>query len=619
MNSKLLISVFSAAGIFVALTGCIHLKQWKQSGKVGPDHGAPPAVVNSQWNELNSPFVISADHCTDADGWWHVFADPEIDQLVALANRDNLPLKAALLRVQEQAYLRSIAVGELFPRAQGFGEYQRNQFSQNGNLFGVPGFGNSFDLYQMGFNASWELDVWGKLRRRVESADAQFQASREDEYDVRLTLTADVVATYVEIRVLQRRIQIAHDQVEAQSETLRLAESRFENGATSKLDVSQAKVLVETTRALIPQLENELIQANNRLCLLLGTTPNQHYVNAAGQIPQPPGEVVVGVPLDLIRRRPDIRRAERDVASQSALVGVAAAELFPKFALRGTVNWQAFDFNSLFESASNGGAVIPGFQWDLLNFGRLKNNVKVQETRLEEAIVGYQQAVLNANSEAESALSSYVKKKEETAALRLAVKATEESLTVARKQYKEGNTDLDRVNNLRKELIQQLDNLTLAEGQVLIALIRIYKTMGGGWTIPEACHIVETSSPMGGAQNSVPGQILLDNNIGPNPELTSFATTPKYSAPTAMKQPTMAAPSRNQRPPVSSAPSRYPLFDQSNSDSFDHGSGTFVPPTELPMPSASRSPAPGRTRAGMRRTSTQPIRFAELPPMGSKR
>lgn len=488
----------------VSASGCTHFQEWRANGKVGPNHRPPTANVACEWQQYNSPYVIGTQNAVVDDSWWEVFNDAEILRFVSTANSGYLPLKSAMLRVQEQCFIRNIAVGNLFPQEQeAFGRYNRIQFGENGNQVGIPGLGQSFDLWEMGFNASWEIDVWGRLRRLVESSTAEVQASVEDVHDVRLSLTADVVSTYTLIRVLQQRIQIARDQVEAQEKTLRIAEARLKNGSATKLDVTQATAIAESTRATIPQLESELRQANNQLCLLLGV-PTQVLFDDKniGEIPSTPEQVVVGLPRDLLRRRPDIRRAERKIASQSAQIGVAAAELFPTFALRGTINWQSFKLSRLFESAANAGAIAPGFRWNLLNYGRLKNRVCVERTRLEQAIVGYRQTVLNANAEVEDALTVFVKKKEEIVAIQRAVEATRESLEIATTQYREGSVDLDRVNNLRKDLIRQLDLETAAQGQAAIALIRVYKTMGGGW-LPGSGNVI-SSQPAVPTEATVP-------------------------------------------------------------------------------------------------------------------
>ena len=477
-------------------SGCHHFQEWARHGKVGPEHVRPAASVAESWIDYNNPAVISAANAVEDDAWWRVFGDPAIEQVVGDMYAQKLPLQVAYLRVREFEYQRAIAVGNLLPQQQqAFAEYGAYRNSSNGNAIGfppnsnglgVPGIGGSFDLYQIGFNASWEIDLWGRLRRLVEASDANLQVTQEDEADLRLKMTADVVAVYTEIRVLQARLRIARDQVAAQLETVRIADGRYSDGAASRLDVVQAIAVADATEATIPMLQYQIREANNRLCLLLGI-PTQVLFDEfnIGPIPSAPQSVYVGTPCDLLRRRPDIRRAEREVASQSALIGVAAADLFPRFALRGTINWQAFEFSDLFRSDSNAGAIVPGFYWDILNYGRLKNRVHVQETRLQQAVLTYQQTVLNAGSEVETALAAYLRKQEQIESYRKAELSTSEALEIAIGQFREGAIDLDRVNNLRKDLIRQMDLRTTTEGEAAIALIRLYKAMGGGWNAAE--------------------------------------------------------------------------------------------------------------------------------------
>ena len=306
----------------------------------------------------------------------------------------------------------------------------------------------------------------------------------EDACDVRLSLTANVVAAYADIRVYQQRIRNATQQIAAQEETLRIAQAKYESGATSKLDMSQATATLELIRASTPELSSALREANNRLCLLLGLPPRD-LLQSIPELPIPvtPESVVVGVPRDLIRRRPDIRRAERAVAAQCALIGVAKADLYPTFTLKGTVNWQSFVFPELFTTASNAGAIIPGLRWDILNYGRILNRIRAQETRYEESIVNYRQVVLNVNTEVENTLNGFLRKKEQIAFVKKAVDATRESLATGQKQYAAGSVEFDRVNSLRKELVSQLDMLAIEEGKAVLLLIQLYKTMGGGWTV----------------------------------------------------------------------------------------------------------------------------------------
>ena len=506
----------------LALSGCTQYHQWRRQGKVGPNHQQPEAVVASTWQSCNSPELIATENAVDDTCWWMAFGDPQLQELVEVAAQGNLPLRAALLRIQEQSLAASIKVGNLLPQQQqAYAQYSRTQFSNNGNLVGIPGLGNSFDLYDVGFRAAWELDLWGRLRRLAESSCAERDIAVEDSHDLRLCLVADVGAVYTTIRALQHRLVLARDQVAAQQETLRIAEARFKNGSTTMLDVTQARAIVESMQAAIPRLQSELQQANHRLCVLLGQPPQLVFDEIHhGNIPSTPDCLVVGMPRDLLRRRPDIRRAERQVAAQCALIGVAAAELFPTFSLQGTINWQSFELSHLFESASSGGAIVPGVRWNILNYGRLKKNVCLRETQWQQAVLAYRQVVLEAHAEVESAMAAYLKKKEEITALRRAVEATRESLRIATSQYREGNTDLDRVNNLRKDLITQQDLEIAARGQAAIALIRIYKTMGGGWSFEPV-----SSSSVGECLGSPSADVDAVSVVRPTPSRVAAAHT----------------------------------------------------------------------------------------------
>lgn len=476
--------ILALAVLFAVSPGCARLSELKNNGKVGPDYQPPNACISEAWLE-NGPHFIAAQHAIEDDQWWHALGDPALSNLVQRARCGNLTLKQAMLRIQAQSLRRDITVGNLFPQAQaGIADYQRIQFSENGNQIGIPGLGNSFDLFRFGFNASWEIDLWGKLRRQVESADGQLGASVEDMHDVELSLIAGVATKYTQIRVLQEQIRIAREQVLAQTETQRLAQTRVEVGTGNYLDVSQALATVEATKVVIPNLQASLRQANNDLCLLLGI-PSVLLFDEHNPAPIPalPTELVIGMPRDLLRRRPDIRNAEREVAAQSALIGVAAADLLPAFTLRGAIDWQAFEFQDLFDAGSLGGAIIPGFQWNILNYGRIQNNISLQETLLMARVEEYRQTVLNANAEVENALVAYSKKIEELETLRKSIEATRRSLELAEIQYGEGDTDLDRVNNLRKELIARLNDEAAANGLAAVYLIQVYRTLGGGWKL----------------------------------------------------------------------------------------------------------------------------------------
>jgi NodT family efflux transporter outer membrane factor (OMF) lipoprotein len=293
------------------------------------------------------------------------------------------------------------------------------------------------------------------------------------------------------MREFQQRISYAQANVAAQKGSLDLATNRFGAGATNKMDVTQAQSNVGITESLIPSLEAQLRQANNRLCVLLGIPPRDLTVELGrGPIPTAPVEVAVGIPADLLRRRPDVRRAERQVAVQSAQIGVAASELFPAFTISGVMNWQAQRFQDLFNSGALAGSVGPSFSWNLLNYGRLVNNIRVQDARFQQLAVTYQDTVLNANREAEDALIAFIKAQERTQALRVAVEATAESVRLADEQYKEGATDFNRVYVLQSELASQQDAFAESEAEIALNLIAVYKALGGGWQIRLGSNLI---------------------------------------------------------------------------------------------------------------------------------
>ncbi len=477
----------SLAALTLTAGGCAYLDGWMQNHfKVGPEYRKPAAPVADQWIDFNDPRVISDSLGVNDEAWWEVFNDPFLDDLVPLAYEENLPLRAAGMRVLEARAQRAIAAGNLFPQSQeALGQYQRIQISTNGNPAGVTMLpARAFSLWTSGFNATWEIDLWGRLRRGIESADANLDASIEDYDDVLVSLIAETAAAYVDVRAFQQRLEFARANVAAQEGSLRIAESRLRAGAVSELDVTQARSILGQTEALIPVLERGLRLSNNRLCVLLGIPPRD-LVEELGTEPIPSAEpeVVVGIPAELLRRRPDVRRAEREVAAQSAQIGIAAADFFPTFAINGTLTWAAGTFDGMFNSSSQGGVIGPTFNWKILNYGRILNNVRVQETRFQRLAIEYQQTVLNANAEIEDAIVSFLRAQEEVRALERSVAATARSVEIVLKQYQEGAVDFNRVFNLQSTLVTQQDQLAESEANVALSLIGIYRTLGGGWQI----------------------------------------------------------------------------------------------------------------------------------------
>jgi NodT family efflux transporter outer membrane factor (OMF) lipoprotein len=387
---------------------------------------------------------------------------------------------------------RNIAAGNLFPQSQQLqGAYVHTQLGPNGNfltqLVGAPptgGAGPSYvNLFTTGFNASWELDFWGRYRRTVESANADVGASVEGVHDALLILTADVATNYVQIRTFQRRLTYARENVAAQRGALRIAEDRLAEGRATALDVAQAQANLAQTEATIPPLEIGLRQANDRLCVLLGrpVTDLVPDLDRAG-IPAAPPTAAVGIPAELLERRPDVRRARYEVASQSAQIGVAEADFYPSVGVIGYMGYSATDIRHLLAgNNSYTGLVAPYFQWRILNYGRILNNVRVQDARLKERVFAYQQTVLTAGREVEDALVGFIQYQVQVQALERSVRAAEKSVELVLVQYKEGRADFNRVFTTQAQLAAQQDQLAAAQGSVALSLIAAYRALGGGW------------------------------------------------------------------------------------------------------------------------------------------
>ena len=478
------------AVLWVASCGCQgYMGNWCRNGfKVGPDYCKPAAPVACDWIDAYDERV--RQELPDNPAWWTVFNDPILNGLIEDTYRQNLPLRVAGMRVVEAQRQRQIAAGNLFPQLQeGFGEYSRTETSENafptnrltGLGFAAP---SAVDNWVAGFDAGWELDVWGRFRRGIEAADANLDASIEDYDAILVSLIGETATAYIDYRVAQTRLAYARNNVRVQQGSLELSDTRFRNGAVTELDVTQATANLQNTKQLIPLYEIQLRQANNLLCVLTGIPPQDLSARLGEQsIPVPPADVVVGIPANQLRRRPDIRQAERQVAAQSALIGVAAADLFPGFSIVGAVQVQAEDFSDLFESASTASFVAPGFNWNLLNYGRLINNVRVQEARFQQLAITYQQKVLEANAEVENGIVSFLRGQQRLVEVQGAVEASERSVDLAQIQYREGATDFNRVFILETALTNQQDLVATAEGDIAKSLVAIYKAMGGGWQI----------------------------------------------------------------------------------------------------------------------------------------
>jgi NodT family efflux transporter outer membrane factor (OMF) lipoprotein len=404
-----------------------------------------------------------------------------LDNLVETAYQQNLSLREAGARVLAARAQRNFAVGNLFPQVQdATGAYQRIKLSQER---ANPPPEAWFSDWETSLNLSWELDFWGRFRRAIEAADAELDASVEDYDDVLVVLLADVAASYVEYRTFEQRLVFARQNVQIQERSYQLADDKWNLGASTERDAQQARQVLEQTRALIPQLEIGLRLANNRLCVLLGIPPQQlQEMLGRGGIPQPPLEVVVGIPADLVRRRPDVRRAERLAAAQSARIGIAQAEFYPHIAINGSIGLAADDFKDLFDTpGSMTGSVGPSFQWNILHYGRLRANVQIQDARFQELAYAYQNSVLNAAREAEDAIVSFLRSQEQADRLAASVDAADRTVEITAEQYRQGAVDFTPLFLFQSTLTDQQDQLAAVQGNIALSLIATYRALGGGW------------------------------------------------------------------------------------------------------------------------------------------
>ncbi len=478
--------------VLLAAAGCTtSLRDWAHNGfKLGPNYAPPPAATAAQWIDAADNRVKCVP-ATDCD-WWSVFNDPTLNDLIETAYQQNLDLKTAGTRILQARAQRAVAAGNLFPQSQDVMAAYAHAQVPGDILLPLPG---SLDIWATGLNGSWELDFWGRYRRTVEAADAQVGVAVEDYHDALVMLLSEVATSYVQLRTYQERLEFAQQNVEIQKKSTQLAVDRFNAGTATELDVRQARSNLRQTESTISPLVIGARQASDQLCALLGLAP----LDLAGQlqpapIPKAPPEAAVGIPADLLRRRPDIRRAEREVADQCARIGVAESDLYPRFSINGFLGYAANDFSDLFASKSATGFVIPNLQWNVLNYGRLINNVRSQDAQYQQAVYQYQQKVLNAGRDVEDGLVSFLQSQQQALSLDQGVAETARAVELVNEQFQVGITDFNRVYNTESLLVTQQDSLAQAHGKIATSLIAVYRALGGGWQKFDPCCAAATKS-----------------------------------------------------------------------------------------------------------------------------
>ena len=456
---------------------------------IGPDFTAPVAPLADKFRGAGNRSIKSSS--LEYQNWWEGFRDPSLNRLVQIAYNQNLTLLSAGTRVLQARAVLGIAIGVSYPQVQqGVGSVIYNRTSAATPLSPPNATPSYFWTDALAAQAAWELDFWGKFRRGVESADAVYLASIASYDGVLVSLLADVTATYIGIRTTEQLIGIARDNVRKQEQALSIAKAKYQGGGTSELDVFQATNVLEQTRAAIPQLTIQLQQGENALSVLLGVPPQSlgMVLSRSVGIPSPPRTVVVGIPADLLRRRPDVRAAELAALAQSAQIGVAETQLYPAISITGTFGGSASTANghTLGQVVSWKGvayAAGPSFQWNILNYGQITNNVRLQDAKLQQLLVDYQNTVLSAQQEVDNGLATYLQSRNQAAFLRRSVQAANGALRICMEQYEQGATSFTTVLTAEQNLFQAQNSLAGASANVPLGLTAVFRALGGGWQI----------------------------------------------------------------------------------------------------------------------------------------
>ena len=459
---------------------------------VGPNYEEPDVTAPDAWTSAVEDEL--SQQVPDLEGWWTTLGDTTLTALIAQADTSNLDIAAALGRLKEARAGTGAAKGAYWPSLDAYGNWSRAQISEESPPGNIAGAGPT-NLWQAGFDASWEIDIFGRNRRTVEAATAIWQSSVEDYRDVLVSLYAEVAANYIAVRTLQARLDYAVNNADALKDTAQLTQDRYDAGLTSLLDVTRAQSNLATQRAAIPSLEADLNAAMNRMAILLGMPPGALHdrLGEPRALPTPPDSLLVGLPADLLRRRPDVRRAERELAAQTARIGVATADLYPSFSIRGVLGLESTEWGDLGGSSTTWN-LIPGFRWNLFNGGTTRNNIRIQEARAEQTLVAYEQTILVALEDVENAMVSLDRERVRRDQLLVAVETSEQSVSLVHTQYISGLTDFQNYLDAQRSLISRQDELAVSEGAVVQNLIALNKALGGGWSpdrIPEEFLVAE--------------------------------------------------------------------------------------------------------------------------------
>jgi len=484
-------AAWCAFGLLVALGGC---------APVGPDFSAPEAPVLGDWYQSLDDGLNREPVRAD---WWQTFEDPVLTELVLAASTGNYSLRAAGLNVLAARAQLGIAVGSRYPQLQR-ATGAASMVSGSENAANTGGGDLAYSQYSVNFETSWEIDFWGRFRRGIEAADASLSAAVANYDNALVLLLAQVATTYTELRASQEELRIARENLELQRRSYQIADVLYRNGENDELDMQQAKTLLLSTESSIPALEASVYQAQNALAVLVGRPAGELSALLAAPAPLPavPADIAIGIPADLLRQRPDVREAEFEAAAQSARIGIALADLYPSIGLSGTLGLTAAGATATTRTGNSGLAELadrdslsfvagPGASWNILNYGRLRNNVRVQDARLQQLLEVYRGTVLRAGQEVEDAIAALLGYQRQYRILGDVVGAAKRSSELALLRYREGLADYQRVLDSQQSLFAQQQRYVRARAGAVNSLVALYKALGGGWQIREGRPFVD--------------------------------------------------------------------------------------------------------------------------------
>ncbi len=445
---------------------------------VGPDYQTPDSAASIQISTIIYPEVRFEQ--TDLSHWWDIFNDPLLSSLIQRGEQNNFDIKMALARVKEARAILGIEDSSLYPTVDANGAIAWGKESESIN----PVATSDQTKYSLSADASWEIDLFGKIRRSIDAATAEYEASWEDHNNVLISIRAEIATNYLAMRSLQAQLETTKKNIASQQGMLNLTEIRYKNGIATYLDVAQATRELATTEAELPLLRMNLMLNVTALSVLTREPSDilRQELSVIQPVPIPSQELTIGIPAERIRQRPDVKQAERKLAAQTARIGVATADLYPSFSLLGTLGLASLSTGDFFNSTSKTYGIGPSLSWNIFDMSRIRQNIVVQDAKTEQALYVYEITMLNAIKEVEDSLSGYHEQRLRLKALKHSVEASIETVDMSTKLYKDGLTPFQDVLDAQRSLLNAESNLDAATGDASIQLVNLYKALAGGWT-----------------------------------------------------------------------------------------------------------------------------------------